>query len=221
MDVDEYLFKRCGTPGFVAPEVINANKDDPFLRFTPKSDVFSVGIIFFFMLTGQIPYDGDSFSDILANNKKAFIDFDIPELKTVEPSAVDLLQKMLRVDPEFRATAEDCLHHKYFEDDCNYMDSSGDTLNLNQTLLGIKSKYKQANIQKFQDSINFNVNPDISGTTDSYKSMSNVLPGIRPKIDSISSKNTQGALGGSNAKNSIYRKALEKSSAKESNSVSG
>ena len=51
-DVEEYLFKRCGTPGFVAPEVINANNDDPFLRFTPKSDVFSVGIIFFFMLTG-------------------------------------------------------------------------------------------------------------------------------------------------------------------------
>jgi calcium-dependent protein kinase len=25
-DLEEYLFKRCGTPGFVAPEVINAKK---------------------------------------------------------------------------------------------------------------------------------------------------------------------------------------------------
>ena len=139
-NVDEYLFKRCGTPGFVAPEVINANKEDPFLRFTPKSDVFSVGIIFFLMLTGQIPYDGESFSDIVANNKKATINFDIPELDLVEPSALDLLQRMIKVDPEFRATAEECLHHKFFEDDCNYMDSSGDTLNLNQSLLDIKSK---------------------------------------------------------------------------------
>lgn len=110
---------------------------------------------------------------------------------------------MLKVDPEQRATAEECLHHKFFEDDCNYMDSSGDTLNLNQTLLGIKSKYKQTNNLKFQDSINFNANPDITGTTESYKSISNMNPSIRPKIDSISSKNQ-----GSNLKNPMYRQAL-------------
>ena len=95
------------------------------------------------------------------------------------------------------------------------MDSSGDTLNLNQTLLGIKSKYKQANQLKFQDSINFNANPDISGTTDSYKSVGNLNQCIRPKIDSVSSKHQPGPSG-SNAKNTIYRKALERSSAKES-----
>ena len=216
--VDQYLFKRCGTPGFVAPEVINADKDDPFLRFTSKSDVFSVGIIFFFMLTGQIPYDGDSFSDILANNKKAAIDFDISELHAVEPSALDLLQRMLKINPELRASAEDCLHHPYFEDDCNYLDSSGDTINLTQNLAGIKSKLNQAQKTKFQDSINFNVNPDITGNTDSYTSVSNIIPTIRPKIDSISSKHNQ---PGSSMKTSAYRQALDRNSAKESFGMSG
>ena len=59
-DVEEYLFKRCGTPGFVAPEVINAKKGIN-VKYSTKCDVFSVGIIFFFMLTGKIPYDGEDF----------------------------------------------------------------------------------------------------------------------------------------------------------------
>lgn len=27
-DIPEYLFKRCGTPGYVAPEIINASSND-------------------------------------------------------------------------------------------------------------------------------------------------------------------------------------------------
>jgi len=27
VDVSEYIFRRCGTPGFVAPEIINAPAD--------------------------------------------------------------------------------------------------------------------------------------------------------------------------------------------------
>lgn len=109
INVDEYLYKRCGTPGFVAPEVINANKYDPELKFSSKCDVFSVGIIFFFMLTGKIPYDGDSFHDVLANNKEAFIDFKLPYLKKVDSVALDLLKNMLKIDVDKRLTASQCL----------------------------------------------------------------------------------------------------------------
>jgi serine/threonine protein kinase len=105
VDVDEYLFKRCGTPGFVAPEVINADKDDPHLRFTSKCDVFSLGIIFYFMLTGKIPYDGDSFSDVLLNNKKAVIDYSVPHLSKIDETALDLLKHMLEVNEKVRYSA--------------------------------------------------------------------------------------------------------------------
>ena len=52
------VHRKCGTPGFIAPEVIHMRADD-----TPdicnNCDIFSLGMIFFFMLTGIIPYDGD------------------------------------------------------------------------------------------------------------------------------------------------------------------
>jgi serine/threonine protein kinase len=47
-DIQEYLFKRCGTPGFVAPEVVNASSEEN-IHYTPKCDVFSAGVIFYLM----------------------------------------------------------------------------------------------------------------------------------------------------------------------------
>jgi len=50
----EYLFKRCGTPGYASPEVINARSSDK-ASFTPKCDVFSAGILLYelYALTHQ------------------------------------------------------------------------------------------------------------------------------------------------------------------------
>ena len=47
-DIPEYLFKRCGTPGFVAPEVINAPSNQN-IHYDPKCDVFSAGVIFYLL----------------------------------------------------------------------------------------------------------------------------------------------------------------------------
>lgn len=44
--VKEYLYARCGTPGFVAPEVIKHKKG---LTYNTKCDIFSAGIIFYIL----------------------------------------------------------------------------------------------------------------------------------------------------------------------------
>lgn len=56
-DIPEYLFKRCGTPGFVAPEVINGSSKTN-IHYTPKCDVFSAGVIFYILLTEISPFSG-------------------------------------------------------------------------------------------------------------------------------------------------------------------
>lgn len=113
-DVQEYLFKRCGTPGFVAPEVINAPSNEN-IHYEPKCDIFSAGVIFYILLTERSPFDGKSFKEILQKNKACKIDFKNPKLKR-NKAALDLLQKMLEVDPEKRVSAKDALNHKFFTD---------------------------------------------------------------------------------------------------------
>jgi len=44
VDIDAFMFVRCGTPGFVAPEVINIK--DLNTKYEAICDVFSLGLIF-------------------------------------------------------------------------------------------------------------------------------------------------------------------------------
>jgi len=45
------LFKRCGTPGFVAPEILLYDDKSPM--YGVACDIFSIGVIFFILLTGK------------------------------------------------------------------------------------------------------------------------------------------------------------------------
>lgn len=51
VDVKDYLYKRCGTPGYVAPEIVNADANDSSFRVNSKCDAFSVGVIMYLLLS--------------------------------------------------------------------------------------------------------------------------------------------------------------------------
>ena len=87
------LFKRCGTPGYVAPEILN---DRPY---NCKVDIYSCGIILYIILTGVVPFSGNSYKQIVYKNMKANIDFDIPRKMNFSKETIDLLEAMLERDP--------------------------------------------------------------------------------------------------------------------------
>ena len=43
----QYIFKRCGTPGFVAPEILND------LNYDYSVDIFSLGVLMFIMYNNK------------------------------------------------------------------------------------------------------------------------------------------------------------------------
>jgi len=59
------LFTRCGTPGYVAPEVLSDQTYDC------KADSFSAGVILYILLTGCAPFYGESYDDVVEKNLKA------------------------------------------------------------------------------------------------------------------------------------------------------
>eukprot|EP01017_Pseudomicrothorax_dubius_P023300 TRINITY_DN24955_c0_g1_i2.p1 TRINITY_DN24955_c0_g1~~TRINITY_DN24955_c0_g1_i2.p1 ORF type:complete len:169 (+),score=29.77 TRINITY_DN24955_c0_g1_i2:60-509(+) len=50
-----YIFHKCGTPGYVAPEIF---KSRPGVPYSVACDIFSLGVIFFSLLTGELPFEG-------------------------------------------------------------------------------------------------------------------------------------------------------------------
>lgn len=62
-----YLFVRCGTPGYVAPEILKMR--DAGSRCSSISDVFSIGCVFYCLCSRQNVFEGDTFQDVLENNR--------------------------------------------------------------------------------------------------------------------------------------------------------
>lgn len=65
----QYMFQRCGTPGYVAPEVLQDKLYDN------KVDIFSVGCLMFVLLSGVSPFKGSSYDEVVMKNYYCKIDY--------------------------------------------------------------------------------------------------------------------------------------------------
>ena len=208
-DIPEYLFKRCGTPGYVAPEIINAPSNEN-IHYTPKCDVFSAGIIFYILLTGKSPFDGKSFQEILNQNKACKIDFKNPKLHKF-PHVVSLLQKMLDVNPATRYSAKDALNHEFFKSfDCKESSEELDdeaTLSNNLKEFNMKHKLNLKNVKNDNNSFVVKEGGSINGEVNTVNE-TNSEAGIN-SFKNVGAKNR----GNPNAKReSIYKYVLMKES---------
>jgi calcium-dependent protein kinase len=98
--------KVSGTPYYIAPEVL-------FEKYDEKCDVWSIGIIMYILLCGYPPFNGDSDTEILNRIKEGKFTFPKEEWENVSNDAKDLINCMLKYNPEERLSASDCLQHKW------------------------------------------------------------------------------------------------------------
>jgi calcium-dependent protein kinase len=95
-----------GTPHYLAPEVLSS-------KYGKECDVWSLGIMVYFLLTGCYPFDGKTLNSIFQSILKAEFDFSGPEWENVSSECKDLVSKMLLVDPTLRITLLNALKHKW------------------------------------------------------------------------------------------------------------
>jgi serine/threonine protein kinase len=129
------LFTRCGTPGFVAPEILEDKVYDK------KVDIYSVGIIFFLLLTGDIPFDSESYRDMVYLNTQGHIDFEIIEKMGVPDTIAFLIKKMLEKNPEERYSAKECLD--YLESIFNEDNEETKNINDSKVVLFFQDKERE------------------------------------------------------------------------------
>ncbi|CAD8075844.1 unnamed protein product [Paramecium sonneborni] len=110
-----YLFPKCGTPGFVAPEKQVANMNDKSKGYSKKCDIFSCGAIFHLLLLGKEIFQGKGNVEMFKLNKECNINFANPLYNILPPLTKDLLFKMLEINPQNRLNAYELLQHQYFQ----------------------------------------------------------------------------------------------------------
>lgn len=103
---DRLLQTSCGSPHYAAPEVVSGLQYDGAV-----SDIWSCGVILFAMLAGRLPFDEEDCLELL--EKVRIGKFDMPE--ELDPSAQDLISKMLTKDVTKRITMSDIRQHPFFQ----------------------------------------------------------------------------------------------------------
>ncbi|XP_036412305.1 death-associated protein kinase 2-like [Colossoma macropomum] len=99
----------CGTPQYIAPEVIN------YEPLSTASDMWSIGVITYILLSGMSPFQGDSDEETLRNIVDMKYEFEDQYFSQTSDMAKDFIEKLLVKDPSDRMTAEECLLHPWIK----------------------------------------------------------------------------------------------------------
>jgi len=105
------MHTTCGTPGYVAPEVL---KNDGYDK---QVDAWSMGVILYILLCGFPPFHDDNQALLFEQIKNGKYDFPDPWWSNISDQAKDLVKKMMTVDPKARYSIDDCLKHPWISGD--------------------------------------------------------------------------------------------------------
>ncbi|KAL3424810.1 hypothetical protein PVAG01_04091 [Phlyctema vagabunda] len=111
----------CGTPNYIAPEILEKNKGG----HDHAVDIWSLGIIIFALLTGKPPFQSQTADEIYRRARER--DYDWPKLDTSEnyisEETKDLVSTMLR-EPALRPDPDIIVQHPFFT--CGWMPQTGE-----------------------------------------------------------------------------------------------
>jgi calcium/calmodulin-dependent protein kinase I len=125
------LKTQCGTPGYVAPEILEGTPYDE------RADMWSVGVILYILLGGYPPFIESTQRDLFRKIRKGDYEFHEEYWGTVSTEAKELISSLLTVKCEDRLTAADAMENSWI---------LGDDTKLAKRDLGV-------NLEKFR---NFN-----------------------------------------------------------------
>ena len=94
----------CGTPIYLAPEIIKEQGHDK------RVDIWCIGVLLFELITGTVPFQGKDIDTLKSN----ILHLRIAWPKEMNPDAKDLISKILKLDPKQRLPLENMLEHPFF-----------------------------------------------------------------------------------------------------------
>jgi len=131
-----------GSSHYLAPEMINTDYDE-------KVDIWSCGVIFYFMLVGYLPFKGKTVTEILEAIWRGKYEMNNADWRNISTEAKHLLRCMLTYCPKKRISASDALNHSIFMKIQKNLYSSNEVRILKNTLenlrkINIISKLREA-----------------------------------------------------------------------------
>ena len=97
----------CGTPNYIAPEILHSN-----IGHSYEVDIWSFGVLMYTMLVGKPPFAANDPKLTYSKIKSGFYNF--PDSIPLSPQAKDLISKILVIDPNQRLGIDAIFDHSFF-----------------------------------------------------------------------------------------------------------
>lgn len=117
----------CGTPLYVAPEVLLTGGRG---AYTKKVDIWSAGVVLYTCLSGSVPFSDEFGTPAVEQIKMGKFSFRGNKWRNVSGFAKALILEMLTFDPSQRPSIDDVLKHKWLKDN--------EVINRAEQIMGIK-----------------------------------------------------------------------------------
>ena len=135
--------RRVGTPYYMSPEMVRGN-------FNYASDVWSIGVILFIMVTGKQPFRGKSKEEVFEKIKRGNYDKNTLNRAKCSKEVKDLIKKMLVTEYSKRITVECALDHIWFK---QFENNKNINLVVDQEIIESLKQFQYQNI--FQKEIRY------------------------------------------------------------------
>jgi calcium/calmodulin-dependent protein kinase I len=114
LGADRKLRGRCGTPGYVAPDILSAGVNE---AYGINVDIFSLGVVAYTLLCGYEPFYGQDNADLLRANRVVEYAFHPPEWEEIASEAAkDWIARSLTAAPDQRWTPEEAKKHPWLRE---------------------------------------------------------------------------------------------------------
>lgn len=130
------LSTACGTPGYVAPEVLEGK------QYGKEVDLWSLGVILYILLCGFPPFYDESTAGLYRQIKKGQYDFPDPYWSEISDKAKAVVKGLLTVNPKKRWTPSDLLTKEWVRGSAS-KEKFGDGFSKNFRLTGGKAKLRK------------------------------------------------------------------------------
>ncbi|KAJ3188308.1 calcium calmodulin-dependent protein kinase type 1G [Gaertneriomyces sp. JEL0708] len=109
---DEVMQTACGTPGYVAPEVLKRQ------GYGKEVDLWSLGVITYILLCGYPPFYSKNHNELFKQIAAGKYEFGHPWWDPISTIAKDFIRKLLVVNAKERYTATEALQHAFIVMNC-------------------------------------------------------------------------------------------------------
>ena len=107
MKKGDVMKTACGTPGYVAPEILMGH------GYGKEVDLWALGVITYILLCGFPPFYDDSQSELFNTIRKGKYHYPSPYWDEVSSDARNVIDNLLKLDPRVRWTAEQVLENPW------------------------------------------------------------------------------------------------------------